>query len=348
LKPPNVIATVLTFTMLITAWCEAGLLPAFAKAKGKNTGEPSDKNFKLGVERFRERDYDGAIDALLQSVYFARNSYAPESYFWLGKAYMAKHEDAKAVEAFQKHLKQTIHDTADAHAYIAEIHFRNGRLAEAESEANEAVGAAPTIKDRARGYNVIGKCQLARKEYMNAEWNFEQALGQDPWTFTEAWTNLAECFMKAKNFVTAYNTLQNIIAARKRLELLDLPKVYVMSGVCLLSKGDHQGAIDNFHKALELDPGYADAHLQLGVIFDAEQHIQSAIKEYDEFIRVSNDEVKKQKAKERIILLQQKMDGINPNQTPQVQFSLPQQLQRKEQQAQQQQLKQQPPADSGF
>lgn len=350
MKPPNLIVTVLVGTLLGTAWCPEQTPAAFAKSKGENTGVPSDKNFKKGVDRYKSHDFDGAIDAFLQAAYYARNGYAPEAYFWLGKAYMAKHEDDKAVEAFKKHLSQTIHGTGDAHAYIAEIHLRNGRLREAEAEANDAISAAPSIKDRAKGHNVIGKVKMAEKNYMDAEWSFEQALDQQPWTYTEAWMNLAECFMKAKDFVKAYNTLQEIIEARKRLENLDLPKAYVMSGVCLLSKGDHQGGIDNFRKALELDPGYSEAHLQLAVIFDAEQHFSSAIKEYDQFIRGSNDEIKKQKAKERIILLNQKMQGGSDNPSPQIQFSLPQQLQRKQQAEQQaqQQKNQNPTGDSGF
>ena len=59
-------------------------------------------------------DYDGAIDAFLQSVDFARNEYAPVANFWLGKSYMAKwknrshNEDGKAIEAFKKSVEQTI------------------------------------------------------------------------------------------------------------------------------------------------------------------------------------------------------------------------------------------------
>ena len=52
-----------------------------AKTSNKNTKDPADKNCKLGKELYKKGDYDGAIDALLQSTYFARNGYAPEAFY---------------------------------------------------------------------------------------------------------------------------------------------------------------------------------------------------------------------------------------------------------------------------
>ena len=56
------------------------LSPAYGKTSSKNTKDPSEKNARLGKQLYEKGDYDGAIDALLQATYFARNGYAPEAF----------------------------------------------------------------------------------------------------------------------------------------------------------------------------------------------------------------------------------------------------------------------------
>jgi hypothetical protein len=66
-------------------------------------------------------------------------------------------------------------------------------------------------------------------------------------------------------------------------------------------------------KGLSLNMAEADIHLQLGMMFDAEKHISSAIKEYKEFTRYSTDQRKVFKAKERLEILEQM---VAPSEAP--------------------------------
>jgi tetratricopeptide (TPR) repeat protein len=330
---------------------DAGWLgsPAFAKKKkGQNTEVPSENNFTKGVAQFKSHDWDGAIDSFLQAIYFARNGYNPEAYFWLGKSYMAHHEDAKAIEALNKHIEQNMGGSPDGHYYLGEIYLRNDRLKEAELEASKS--QTEFFGKGEKAHNLHGKILAAKGDYGSAQWEFQRALGDQPWKYTDAWQNYAETYMKQKNWAQAFKQYSAIIAAANRLEDVDLQKCYLNVGLCELAKGNHQGAIDNYHQVLEINSNNADAHLNLGMVFDSESHFSSAVKEYSEFVRCSTDEKKVQKAKERITMLEQK---IRPPDDPVVKPSLYMRMHPDAPGAggaggQQPPQKPKPPADSGF
>lgn len=275
------------------------------KKKGENTELPAEANFNKGVAFFKAKDFDSAADAFLQAVYFARNGYNAEAYFWLGKSYMAKHDDIKAIEAFKKHIEQNMGETPDAHYYLGEVYLRNNRLKEAEEESEKA-----TMEYGYGGYkahNLHGKIFMAKGDYGSARSQFMLALGDSPWTYTDAWMNYAECWMKEKKWPEAYKQYNNMLSNSKPLAGLDMEKVLLNIGICVLAKGDHQGAINNFRQVLTMNGQNADAHLQMAMVFDSENHLSSAMKEYAEFVRYSDNPKKIQTAKERIATLEQKM-----------------------------------------
>lgn len=319
-----------------------------------NTQDPAEKNFALGVEQYKKHDLNSAIDSFLQSVYFARNGYYPDAYFWLGKAYMAKHEDSKAEGAFKKQMEQSLNPSPDSRLFLAEIYLRNDRDAESEEECKLALATSgPTA---AIAHNVYGKIMAKRGDYMDAQLQFQEALGRTPpWTYTEAWMNYAETFMLQKDWSTAYTQYLAMLANPIKLLNLDLQQVHLNMGLCLLAKGDHQGAIDNFHQVLEYNPQNSIAHLQLGMIFEAEKHISSAIDEYSDYVRYSTDQIGVTKAKERITVLEQLLKTPNePAHTqpsPYMRYQQQQRQQDDQQLEQQRQLQQQQisvPKESGF
>ena len=213
----------------------------------------------------------------------------------------------KAIEALKKDLEQAVGARPDTNLLLAEIYLRNNRLDEAEEECNQAfVG----YQDRAYpAHNVYGKIMERKGDLGVAESHFYYALGEPPWTFTEAWMNLCENLMKQKRWGDAIGRLKEMIVAANKGDLkdVDFQKIYLDLGLSLLSKGDHQGAIDSWHKCLDYNQSNAEAHLQLGMLLDAEQHVSSAIKEYREFVRTSPDQYKVARAKERLLLLEQRL-----------------------------------------
>ncbi len=283
----------------------ASNFPCSAKVKAPNTEDPMLKNYELGRDFIKKGDWDGAVDAFLQSVYFARNNYAPDSYHYLAVSYMAKNQDLKAIEAAKKAVEQSTGAAFKTHILLAEIYLRNKRLDEAEAECSEAMNADSRTEENLRGHYLYGRVYEAKGNPWQAQLQYEYALGDKPWTFTDAWMAYAELMMKQKNWVSAIAQFGDMIKSEKVLKGMNYPHLYLDLGICLLAKGDHQGAMQNWHKGLSLNMGEADIHLQLGMMFDAERHITSAIKEYKEFCRYSTDQVKVAKAKQRIEMLEQ-------------------------------------------
>ncbi|CAN5167102.1 hypothetical protein BH10CYA1_BH10CYA1_61520 [soil metagenome] len=280
-------------------------VPCVAKVKAANTEDPMLKNFDIGMDYIKKGDWDGAVDAFLQSVYFARNNYAPESYHFLAVSYQAKHEDIKAIEAAKKAVEQSTGGAFKSHIVLAELYLRNKRIEEAEAECSEAMSADSHTEECLRGHYLYGKVYEAKGSPWQAQLQYEYALGDKPWTFTDAWMAYAELMMKQKNWVGAIAQFGDMIKSEKVLKGMDYPHLYDNLGMCLLAKGDHQGAMTNWHKGLSLNMAEANIHLQLGMMFDAEKHISSAIKEYKEFSRYSSDQIKVAKAKQRLEMLEQ-------------------------------------------
>ncbi|HEY9679446.1 MAG TPA: tetratricopeptide repeat protein [Drouetiella sp.] len=288
-------------------------VPALAKKKAENTEDPMLKNFNIGMDYYKKGDYDGAIDAFLQSVYFARNSYAPESYHFLAASYMAKNEDPKAIEAIKKAIEQSTGEAFKSHILLARLYLRNKRYEEAELEANHAMGAPFRSKECCEAHFVAAKIFEAQQNWTAAQAQFEFSLGDKPWTYSEAWMGYAEMFMKQKNWVSAIAQFRDMLESQKVLPNIDYAHLHMDLGICLLAKGDHQGALTNWHRGLSYNMNEPDIHLQLAMMFDAERHVASAVKEYKEFCRYSGDQIRIAKAKQRLEMLEQ---SVAPAEAP--------------------------------
>ena len=275
------------------------------RSSGKSTVEPSKENFELGLSRYKAHDIDGAIDAFLQAIYFNRSTYYPQAYYWLGVCYQDKKQDSKAIEAIKKSVQESIEPAPKAHMHLGELYLRNDRLPEAETEANKAwqdynTMSVPDV------HNLKGLIAQKRGDLSAAGEQFIEALGEKPWRYTEAWMNYAENLIKRKEWGKATMQLRAILDNPVKLKTEpDLERIYLDIGICLLAKGDHQGAMDNWHETLNYNPENAMAHLQLGLLLDSERHVSSAVKEYKEYIRLSEDNPEVVKIKNRVLLLEQ-------------------------------------------
>jgi tetratricopeptide (TPR) repeat protein len=267
------------------------------------------------MEFVKKGDWDGAIDAFLQSVYFARNSYAPASYYMLGCSYEAKNtpqDDLKAIEAGKKFLEQATKDTAKGNLLLAELYIKTGNLDEAEKQCTDSISEAGLTFNGQRGHYLWGRIYEKRKDYDEADDQYQLALGDTPWSYTEAWMAHAELMMHQKDWAGALNQFEGMLRSQKSLKGLDIVRVFRDSGQCLLSKGNHQGALESWHKALDFNQTDAQTHLDLGMMFDSEIHVQSAIDEYKQYVRYSPDQYRVQKVKERILMLEQKVHPAEP------------------------------------
>jgi len=278
--------------------------------KGKNTVEPSQANFLSGQQSMKAGDYDTAIDAFLQAIYFARNNYNPQAYYLLGQCYKQKKMDIKAVEAYKKCIEQTMGPCCDAHADLAEVLMRNGRFDEADREL--AFALSDIEGPNARVYYLYGQLMEKQNYLDSAISNYLHALGDPPWTYMEAWMALAWLHMRQHNWTDAATQYNRMLEREGDLRAkgLNLEEVLLNLGICNVSKGNHQGALECWKKAIAVNPGSAQAHLNLAKLFEMESHISSAINEYSAYIRLAApDDKELPKAKDKLVALQQKLQA---------------------------------------
>src|SRR5258707_2482207 len=127
LRPaPAFVATIIA-AIFVDFGLAGGLPSAEAKveSKGKSTVTPAEENYENATNKYKQGDLEGAIDAYLQAIYFSRNYYNPDAYYWLGVCYMERKQDAKAIEALNRNCQQAIGDVPESHLHLAELYLRN-------------------------------------------------------------------------------------------------------------------------------------------------------------------------------------------------------------------------------
>lgn len=284
---------------------------AIAKAKEKNTAGPALDNFNTGMKRFKAGDIDGAIDSYLQSIYFARNQYNPGAQFWLGVCYKVKRDFPKAIEAYKLHIEQNMGPSPDGHIELGLCYMETGRDMDAMNEFYTAMGQ--TMGPAPRAHFALGQLWEHEGKFRDAIEQYRDALGDPPWLYLEAWLAMADCFIKVQDYGSAFSHYQQILAAEYlKISKPDTEKVYNNMGLCMLAKGDHEGAMRKWRECLSMNPSNPIAHLDLAMMFDQEQHISSAITEYKQFLRLAPTDEKAQKVKDRVEALEQKIQPPEP------------------------------------
>jgi len=313
-----------------------------AKRGDKATVEPTEMHMRLGLEKMKMKDWEGAADDFLQSCYFARNQYNPKGWFLLGLCYKQSGNYAKGIEALINHLKQTTEKAVDAHVDLAECYMGIGEYEKAEKEIDRA--RYDSDGSEKRPYFAMGELLEKLDKPGEALEAYNTALAERPWHYTEAWMGRARCEMKLKNPNEAIKDYKGIIDSS--VKNVPWTELYYNLGQCLYQRGDHQGAIDHWLYALKEDPDHFDSHLALGRIFDEEKHVSSAIKQYEHAIRCAPRGYNTDQINKRLLALQNSLQSqerekeIKPS---------PYMRQQNEHQQQQMQRNQKPPsADSGF
>lgn len=252
--------------------------------RDKNTVTPSKKYFNVGYRKMRADDMEGAIDGFKQSIYFARNGYAPKANYWLGICYLNLKDFKLAEQSLRRAVSQSVEKMPDAWLAIAECMIRTNKpyldvhktLGKARMEGAKSEQVSYLYGLRADQHN---KPMLAMGHY-------QRALGRKPWKWTKVWVKYAECKMKAKKWREAAREFNAILTTDYPLKNEPLGRIHHDIGVCKLALGDHQGAIDHWKRALDYDRDNREVWMQMGMLFENERHYSSAIKYYKQFLRI--------------------------------------------------------------
>jgi tetratricopeptide (TPR) repeat protein len=196
--------------------------------------------YNKGVNEYnRGRDSTGFYDKALEDFKIAITM-APDSsgtYYVAALAYFAKQDNKNARSMLETALQKRP-DFGDAAKLLGQLYF---------ASAQERLGAKDTTG--------------AKSEFSKATNAFELAYKLEP-NVPENITNLIEAYEQTNQSDKAESLTKEAVQKEPKNKLYRYAY-----GVFLLKNEKYQDAIEQFNKALEVDPGYADAKYNLGVSY---------------------------------------------------------------------------------
>jgi len=216
----------------------------------------------LGVVLAKQGKIDEAIDYYSRAIKI-KPSYA-EAYFNLGSTLAAHGQIMQAIDMLSKAL-QLNPDSARVHSNLGSLFIKQGNLEKALYHNKEALRLDPQLVE---AHNNMGIVLMREGKLEAAISQFREALQIDP------------------NFKPAANSLRSALAIQRELGsevsklrklLQDNPEsaeLHLKLGNLFFRQGDRRQAIQQYKKALELDPEFLPALNNLALV-------TAANKEYD-------------------------------------------------------------------
>ncbi|MFH0974577.1 MAG: tetratricopeptide repeat protein [Spirochaetota bacterium] len=255
------------------------MLDNIIRSKEKQAIQRANANYAKGLAFVKQRQYENALN-----------------YFLLVKADNPDHGtvDLKITECRQKlvpRLNETLKQGERLYGRRQYIQAYNAYLKAAlfDPSSPDAAQLKSKIEDKldekCRKYRAKGKEHYAKKQYANAQQQFELALNNNPWdresrdllTHARRWIYLdnfynttvgefndADYFKARSSFLSIHNMEPGYRATEQYLEKINvilskqLSTIY-NKGVSLYDKGDYKAAITEFNKVLLIDPDHAMA-----------------------------------------------------------------------------------------
>jgi tetratricopeptide (TPR) repeat protein len=135
------------------------------------------KALQDGLKTYRNKNFrDAAISFETAVAIHASPSPTAHAYAWLARTYLHLHRVPEAEEAARK-ATEADKELANAQTAVAEVYFREGKLAEAELMLVALVKSQNTV---ARTYLVLANIQRATANYKSARTLIEAAHKSDP------------------------------------------------------------------------------------------------------------------------------------------------------------------------
>jgi tetratricopeptide (TPR) repeat protein len=130
-------------------------------------------------------------------------------------------------------------------------------------------------------YNLLGICQVQSGESEGARQSFEKALELDPRLAT-ARVNLGKLLIRMHEETAALQQFKAAIAIDSEILVRD-PTSYSsfnIFGLCLMSDGKFEEARQAFERAIQINPQYVPARVNIGNALVALRHDAAALKEF--------------------------------------------------------------------
>lgn len=243
-----------------------------------------------GVKAFNEgRDsasrYDKAIEDFAIAIELQPDS--SSTYFVAGLAYFAKKDNQQAISMLETALQKNP-KFGDAARLLGQVHYQ------------QAV-------DRLSAKDSAG----AQAEFQKSTKAFEQVYSLEPDSASSI-TNLIDVYERTGNSEKALALTRDAVAKEPNNKFFRYAY-----GVFLLKQAKHQEAIEQFDKALSIDPNYDDPRYNLGVAYlywgvamkkAADEKAEAELKKAPKGKHVATDESYREKFKQSLPYLEKSIE----------------------------------------
>jgi tetratricopeptide (TPR) repeat protein len=297
-----------------------------ARRSGRRDIELKETYYNLGNALLQKGQLDDAIALYRKALEFTAD-YTADAHNNLGNALLRKGMVDEAVLHFRKVVEMpggSEDDRARANYNLANALLQNGELDPAIAYYQKAIKLDPLFSD---AYNNLGNALLRKgsadaavpylrkvlelcaglkkSDQAKAHYNLGNALFAANHTdeaieqyraatallptYSEAHNNLANGLLKEGSIDEAIQHFQEVVRLRAAQGGASLAKAHYNLANAFFSKGQIDDAIAHHRKALELQPGYTDAHINLGNALHHKRGMdREAIAEYEEALRIDH------------------------------------------------------------
>ena len=180
-----------------------------------------------------------------------------------------------SVEQLSELIKQNP-ESADLYFYRASLYLKNGNPNSAMDDMLNAVGIDSS---RSEYFLLLGDIYFSKLFIAQAISAFQKSADLDPKNIT-AELKLAELFLYLKKYKDCIDHADNALRIDKTNA-----KAYFIKGFTFKETGDTARAISSFQTAIEQNPGYFDAYIQLGNLLTQKKNAL-ALSYYDHALRL--------------------------------------------------------------
>src|SRR5918912_732086 len=206
-----------------------------------------------------------------------------EGYTRLGRIYSAQRRYREAAAVFESAASYQPSSQA-ALVELAIAYFDSDQYEKALDPLNKALTLNP---QSAGAHHMLGKTLFMQGEFTKAAAELEAALKLSPNDYDVTYT-LGLAFLKQKQFAPAKQIYDRMLA-----QLGSRPQLHIIFGRAYRETGFLQEAIEEFKKAVALDPHFPRAHYYLGLTYllkDGASRLKDAADEFKIELAANPDE----------------------------------------------------------
>jgi tetratricopeptide (TPR) repeat protein len=234
----------------------------------------------LGVVLYKKGQFSEAIDHFMLALQI-RQSYE-EAYFNLGMVLARQGKTDEAISRFYQTIRLNP-DYAEAHSNLGSMYLNKGDADKAIFHSNEALRLNPKLIEPR---NNIGIALMQQGKMAEAIRQFQRTLELKP-DFIQAENNLKRALAIQKEFEEEISRLQELL--KDNPENVEL---HFQLGNLYFRKGDQLQAMQQYKKAIQLNPKFVPALNNLALVSTAKKEYYKALTIFFDVLKYTPDDAR--------------------------------------------------------